>query len=211
MHQTIQQSLVGKGVGVEGKRRFAKALYEAVISSKLVASNGEIKDLIILGEQILEDQMVTAILDSIEVSTPQQVEMKVEFEVPGVPIPVVGYIDIIDDFGHPYDIKTSKWDWTDERAVEEDQPDFYLTALSILGDTRHQDKFSHVIITKNGAAPAAYIITTERKDYQEKVFKMVQTMWRGVQNELWNERVVIEACATCRIRSECYRKNNTGV
>lgn len=206
MHQTIQQSLLGKGVGVEGAGKFHSAMQAAVVSSKLMASPADVKNLTTLGRQILADPMVAAILDSIKVSSADQVERRVEFYVPNVDIPIIGYIDIMDDDGHPYDIKTSKWDWTDERAEAEDQPDFYLTALDLLNDTRHGGKFSHIIITKNGDAPSAYILDSTRVNYTNKVFNMVQTMWRGMGNHMWTEKIVREACATCKVRFECYHK-----
>jgi putative RecB family exonuclease len=55
------------------------------------------------------------------------IETKVEFEVPGVPIPIIGYIDLIEEDGTPGDFKTSARPWSQRRADKEFQPEFYLS------------------------------------------------------------------------------------
>jgi hypothetical protein len=48
----------------------------------------------------------------------EKIERKVELRVPGVPIPVIGYIDIILADGTPADFKTSAKSWTEQKATD---------------------------------------------------------------------------------------------
>jgi len=204
IHRTVQQALLLGGLDNENTAHFAEWLRSAATESKIRILKPEFDELVKTGMGILQSEMIQYLVNTIKVSTMEQIEVKVEFEVPGVPLPIIGYIDIIDDDGHPYDIKTSKWDWEEGRADEEVQPDFYLTALDLVGDHRHGGKFTHLILTKTPGAPAGYTITTEREDYQSKVFEMVQRMWKGVEDHEWEQEVVRDACAYCRLKSPCY-------
>lgn len=204
MHRTIQQGLLKGGINNGDADLFGEWLKSAANEAGIRMFMKEFDELKRTGENIILDPTIQHVVNSIKVSSPEQIEMKIEFEVPGVPLPVLGYIDIIDDEGHPYDIKTSKYDWDEGRADAEIQPDFYLTALDILGDHRHKGSFSHLIIVKNADAPSAYMMDTQREDYRERVFTYVQEMWRGVESEEWQEKVVREACVNCKLKVPCY-------
>lgn len=77
-----------------------------------------------------------------------QVERKIELQVPNVPIPIIGYIDMIDANGIPHDFKTSARSWNSDKAQSEIQPLFYLAALLQAGEAKHQFRFKYVVFVK---------------------------------------------------------------
>jgi hypothetical protein len=77
-----------------------------------------------------------------------KVERKVELKVPGVPVPIIGYIDIITDDGIPGDFKTSKTSWNQDKANAETQPLFYLAAMNQAGMETPNWMFRHYVFTK---------------------------------------------------------------
>jgi len=204
MHRTVQQGLLNGGIDDNVAGLFGEWLKAAAAESNIRIFKSEFEMLTRTGENMLLDPIAQQIMNSIKSSTPEQVEIKIEFQVPGVPFPVLGYIDLIDDDGRPYDIKTSRYDWEDGKAELEVQPDFYLTALDIAGDTRHQGNFTHLIMVKNEHAPSVYTMDTTRTGYRERVFEMVQKMWAGVQAEEWKAETVRPACSNCRMKAPCY-------
>ena len=203
IHQSIQRALLEGGVDDAVVDRFEDLLKTTAVSQGIQMGPASLYEQVNLGKSILGDHYIRQLLNNIKVSTEAQIERRVEFFVPGVDLPVIGYIDIIDDSGHPYDIKTSKYDWDEGRSEEEVQPDFYLTALDELGDTSHNGSFSHLILVKNQSAPTAYLMTTHREGYKKRVFDMVQQMWEGVKMQLWEPRIEHSGCRGCRVAAIC--------
>jgi len=136
------------------------------------------------GKTILSDPMVQFIIEGIEAT---EVEKYIEFLVPGVPVPIIGYIDIVCTDGVPMDIKTSWNDWGHTRAEDETQPDFYLYAMDVLniGERQHRGRFRHLIVVKRTDAPRAYVLETVRQNYVSTVDRLVQSMWAGIQRQDW--------------------------
>lgn len=86
------------------------------------------------GLRMLQHPEISSVLQAIEALPLDNggvaIEQKVELRVPGVPVPVVGYIDLIEKDGLPADFKTSARSWSAARAQGEIQPVFYLAALN---------------------------------------------------------------------------------
>ena len=204
MHKTIQGALLLNGDILTAGRKFETNLVQACLKDSIRLGTNDKANLLKLGQDLLNEPIIQQMIGEIKVSGPEQVEKKVEFLVPGVDLPVIGYIDIIDNNGHPYDIKTSAWDWDEARADAEIQPDFYLTALDLEGDHRHAGDFSHLILVKKPDNPTAYMMDTHRVGYQERVFALVQKTWDGIQSEAWESKVVRSACANCKLKGPCY-------
>ena len=79
---------------------------------------------------------------------PKNVERKVTLHLPGVDVPIIGFIDIITEDGIPGDFKTSGKSWSNSRAVNELQPLFYLAALNQAGVRVPDWRFRHYIFVK---------------------------------------------------------------
>ncbi len=107
------------------------------------------------------------------------IEHRVELRVPGVPIPVIGYIDAIDENGTPMDFKTSSKSWSGDKASLEVQPLFYLAALNQAG-IHHQYRFRHVILVKT-KTPAVQVFGTQFLPGQLFwLMQMIVHVWRAI-------------------------------
>ena len=103
------------------------------------------------GRRILTHKDVLALVDGIRPKVDDTglfMERKIALNVPGVPVPIIGYIDIMTADGVPGDFKTASMAWTDQKAKGELQPVFYLAALNQLGITVPRLAFRHYVITK---------------------------------------------------------------
>ena len=85
------------------------------------------------GLRIVTNKDVLALVDGIRPKVGDIglfMERKITSNVPGVPVPIIGYIDIMTADGVPGDFKTASMAWSDQKAKEELQPVFYLTIIS---------------------------------------------------------------------------------
>ncbi|MFO7742773.1 MAG: PD-(D/E)XK nuclease family protein, partial [Anaerolineae bacterium] len=102
--------------------------------------------------RMLTDDSIVAQIDALRpliIDNAPVIEKYVTITVPGVPIPIVGYIDIITDDGIPGDLKTSGRKWYGDKAEQEMQPVFYLAALNQEGyDLNPELRFRHYVYTK---------------------------------------------------------------
>lgn len=203
IHRAIQGGLVSGGIDDATAENFPATLRQAFAEAKFKSGDAAFNQLSAMGQAMLADKTTQVILNGIKVSGGENIERPVSFTVPGVPIPVIGYIDIIDDDGQLYDIKTSKYGWTDEQAIDELQPDFYLVAMDDAGDTRHAGMFNHVILIKSIDAPAGYIITTARAlNYRERVYTIVQNTWNAIEAGDFQQSDN-SPCNSCSMRNIC--------
>ena len=117
----------------------------------------------------------------------ERIETKVELQVPGVPVPVVGYIDIITEDGLPADFKTSKSAWTVDKALNETQPIFYLAALNQLGIHTHNYHFRHFVFVKTKTPQFQTIEHVHQPSQMFWLFKMIQHVWAGIEAGVFPE------------------------
>lgn len=105
------------------------------------------------------------------------IETKVELRVPGVPIPIIGYVDVITPDG-PGDFKTAARSWTADQAAKEIQPIFYIAALNQAGV--RVDSFSHFVFVKTKTPQFQKIVTPHKQSEMFWLFKMIQEAWKGI-------------------------------
>ena len=110
------------------------------------------------------------------------IEERVELRVPGVPVPVIGYIDLVEQDGVPCDFKTAARSWSASRAQSELQPVFYLAALNQSGYELNPDlRFRHYVFTK-AKSPQVQIWDTERTPSDLFwLFDLIAEVWRGIE------------------------------
>jgi RecB family exonuclease len=110
------------------------------------------------------------------------IERRVELHVPGVPVPIVGYIDVMTTDGIPGDFKTAARMWGDDKAAAEMQPLVYLAALNQAGEDTHQWRFRHYVMSK-AAKPTAKVFTTQRTpgEVLGNLFPTIAQVWAGIQ------------------------------
>lgn len=111
------------------------------------------------------------------------IERKIELRVPGVPVPVIGYIDLVTSDGVPGDFKTSAFAWTAEKAKAELQPLFYLAAMNQLGRSVPGLRFRHYVITKAKTSKVQLLETQHTWDGIFWLYELVQRVWKAIEAE----------------------------
>lgn len=137
------------------------------------------------GVRLLSHKTVTDALAGIKVGVDEQgpkIERKVELRVPGVPIPVIGYIDLILEDGTPADLKTSKASWSEAKASDSLQGLFYLAALNQAG-IKTPGKFTHIVFVKT-KEPKVQILENVHSDKELFfLFEIISRVWRSIETE----------------------------
>jgi len=135
------------------------------------------------GIKMFSDSDIVATIESLKPADPENVERFVELWVPGVPIPIVGYIDFITADGVPCDFKTASRKWAAGKAAEEMQPLFYLAALNQAGSSVMH--FRHYIFTKT-KAPALQVFDTHRTIAEIVwLFEMIREVWQAIEAQVF--------------------------
>jgi CRISPR/Cas system-associated exonuclease Cas4 (RecB family) len=189
VHTVLEDMFSGKEVDV--KRAVNMAIMKAgkvgTRMSGLLDVAATVDDI----NSVLMDPSVSSLLAGIVVD-PGGVEVKVDFAVEGVPIPVIGFVDVVQANGVPMDIKTSATDWDEDRASRETQPLFYLRGLNAA-----TDEFDFLIWVKNALMPHMYIVRNHYPDFTTRVDKMVLDAWTGMQLYM-DPKVMPPACNNAR-------------
>lgn len=110
-------------------------------------------------------------------------EREVYVNVPGVPVLIKGYIDLVTSDGVPGDFKTSAQSWSVEKAKAELQPLFYLAALNQMGRTVPGLRFRHYVITKTKVPKVQIIESQHTWDSIFWLYGLVQQVWRAIESE----------------------------
>jgi len=113
------------------------------------------------------------------------IESRVELRVPGVPLPIIGYIDIITADGIPGDFKTSSKSWSDSKAGDEIQTLFYLAALNQAGITVPDWAFRHYVFVKTKTPQFQVFTHTHNPSQLMWLFKMIESVWKGIEADVF--------------------------
>lgn len=115
---------------------------------------------------------------------PYYIEEFIQLQVPGVPIPIIGFIDVITDDDIPTDFKTSSKSWSATQAQEEMQPLFYLAALSQNAIRVPGNQFRHVVFVKKQkvAPPKVQIFTTQHNRAKLLwIYRVIEGVWNAIE------------------------------
>jgi putative RecB family exonuclease len=114
---------------------------------------------------------------------PLYVEEFVSLNVPGVPIPIIGFIDVITADDIPTDFKTSGKSWGEKRAADEMQPLFYLAALSQAGIRVPGSQFRHIVFVKS-KTPKVQVFTTYFNQMELLwLYRVIEGVWNAIERE----------------------------
>lgn len=204
VHRVIQYN------ALQGWRMSAKDMidvYVSVYNAALPQENIQETKNYEYAVSLFTNDAIMSALRFIVVKHEHQIERKVTFRVAGVPLPIIGYIDILQDDGVPIDIKTSSTEWTVERAEQELQPLYYLEGLK---DGRHGGKFVYVIIQKlSWGECGLQILHVQYHDWQETLYKHITSAWNVITANGWNDVTPpVSACRQCpqEIQFECAKR-----
>lgn len=131
-------------------------------------------------------------------------QRRIELRVPGVPIPVIGFLDIVTADGVPGDFKTSARAWPDGKARHDIQPRLYLAALLQAGyrPPDGQLRFRHWVWTKTKEVRIQEIETVFTAAEVMVAVELVGHAWRGISAGVFvpNPRswLCTNACAAWR-------------
>ncbi|MFA5466560.1 MAG: PD-(D/E)XK nuclease family protein [Candidatus Izemoplasmatales bacterium] len=112
------------------------------------------------------------------------IEERVELRVPGVPIPIIGFIDVILEDGTPADLKTSRAKWTEAKASDSLQSLFYLAALNQAGFEINW-KFTHFIFVKTKTPAFQAIVHSHKPSELFFLFELISRVWDGIEKEVF--------------------------
>lgn len=109
------------------------------------------------------------------------IEEWVKMRVPGVPVPIVGRVDIITSDHVPGDFKATSRRWSEEKARAELQPLFYLASLRQQGFPHKEEmRFRHYVFTTTEDA-TAQVIETQRDPHEIPfLFELIREVWEGI-------------------------------
>jgi hypothetical protein len=147
-----------------------------------------------LNSQAVRD-LLSAIRDNFDPET-CHMERRVELRVPGVPVPIIGYVDIITKDGVPGDFKTAARMWSDNKPLSESQPLVYLAALNQVGENAHGWRFRYYVFTK-AAKPTARMFETQysASDVLTTLFPTIHSVWQAIQAEAFPKVMTSWKCS----------------
>lgn len=126
------------------------------------------------------------VVDTLARIKPRAIETKVELYVPDVPVPIIGYVDLIEQDGVLADIKTSSKSWSEDRARTEMQPVFYLAARQQAGSLANLGlKFRHYVFVKTKTPKIQVFETTRSLADLFWLMDMIGDVWRGIEREVF--------------------------
>ena len=137
------------------------------------------------GIRILRDSEVQKALAGITVlrdAAGPWIERRVELHVPGVPVPVIGYIDFVGADGVPCDLKTANKPWSLDRAANDTQALVYLAALNQAGMTVPDWTFKHLILVKGRNNGRVQNLSWKHDPVDIFfLFETIRGVWQGIQ------------------------------
>jgi hypothetical protein len=141
-------------------------------------------ELIQLGEKMLTSPDITKTIQGLSVQ-PESLEMETELHIPGVPVPIIGFIDMIDLDSTPIDIKTSGKKWSQQQADTSLQPTFYLAALEQLQMVKLPAKFKYIVFTKAKNPTVQILETTRTHEDVFALYGLIGEVWQAIQKEVF--------------------------
>ncbi len=114
---------------------------------------------------------------------PYHVEDFIKLHVPGVPMPIIGYTDMITKDDIPVDFKTSGKSWSEKRATEEVQPLFYLAALSQAGIRVPGRQFRHIVFVKTKTPKVQVFTTSHHLAELLWLYRIIEGVWQAIEAE----------------------------
>jgi len=197
-HQTVQTYIAAKALHPDQVRPLAE-LWPACWAGALNKQYQKIKwdkpyDYYTkLGESMLVSDEVVFAVDAIEpliaiwttTTTTEKipvVEKRIEFQVPGVSIPVMGYVDMIDANGVAIDFKTASRKWSKGKEHLDIQADFYLLGLNQEGhDLSPDNKFRYMIFTKTKNPVCQDLPTSRTWGQLFWTMELIRETWKAIE------------------------------
>ncbi|MBI9043515.1 MAG: PD-(D/E)XK nuclease family protein [Anaerolineaceae bacterium] len=207
-HETIEDFLRFRG---DLEEIWEEKWQEKVSVSEIQFDQGSVQSLFEDGLRLLSNKEIFEGLSSIEVMKIDGnplIETKVSLNIPNVEVPIIGYIDIIEDDGIPADFKTSHSSWTTQKAANEIQPLFYLYALEQSVFELSDYTFTHHIFVKTKMPKYQKIRTTFDPRQFDWLARLIQNVWHSINQKSFFENPNTWKCSSkyCDYWSICRGK-----
>ncbi|HEY9815239.1 MAG TPA: PD-(D/E)XK nuclease family protein [Candidatus Obscuribacterales bacterium] len=150
-------------------------------------------------------RVIAAYLDSSEApkDKPRAVEVLLKEDIPGLSVPLVGAIDLVEEDYSPVDFKSaaSKPDSDNARLDHELQLVSYQLLLEAVGETPPKLDLVYLVKTK---APQVIRVSAPPADSQrkERVIRMLDTAVEGIAEGRHHPQPGMQ-CSWCQFRNEC--------
>lgn len=180
VHNTVEDYIQGKGDLVDMWIKHWKA---AIAKDNILWGTETPEEMYNEGVRILMDDKIVYNLNTIP--KPSAIELRLELQVPGVPVPVVGFIDMIGADGIPADLKTSSSSWSQGKAAAEIQPLFYLAAMNQNGLKTPGWRFRHYVIVKTKIPKFETHETSHLPGEMFFLFDVIQRVWRAIESGIY--------------------------
>lgn len=160
------------------------------------------------GVKLLMHAGATGVLLKLEPMVDDQgpfIERKIELRVPGVTIPVIGYVDLVSSDGLIHDFKTAARAWSAGQAEQESQPLFYLAALNQAGVQHTPGRFVHIVMVKTRTPQVQVINSTRHQSDMLWMFLVVAEVWKGISGGVFprNPRSCFNYGRKCEFFDRC--------
>jgi len=109
-----------------------------------------------------------------------KIERKVELSVPGVPVPIIGFIDCILEDGSPADFKTSARSWSSDKASYSLQALFYIAALNQMGE-KVTWRFQHIVFVKTKEPKVQFLNSLHTAGELFFLFNVISSVWGAIE------------------------------
>jgi hypothetical protein len=112
-------------------------------------------------------------------------QRRIGLGVPGVPVPVIGFVDAILEDGTPVDFKTARRPWRKDKPFKELQPRLYLLALREEGYPLRRSYlgkwvFSHYVWSRRPTLQVNIHTTAFTDEDLELAAETVRSAWKGI-------------------------------
>ena len=165
-----------------------------------------------LGAKMLAAPRILSVIDEIAAGYGGPncyMERRIELHIEGVPIPIIGYIDIMPNDGIPIDLKTAGRMWQAGKAQKETQPLFYIAGLSQMGQPVPGNAFRYAIFTKSPKNPYGKMFECQYAFADLFwLYDLIKGVWRGIDAEVFPMNPTGWKCSPkyCQFWGECRGK-----
>ncbi len=190
VHGTVEQMITDKHLGLETDVQAAWHTHWERASAQEIDWDGDSPEIVEAeGLRLVSTREVRQLVDKLAplvIGGVPFVEQRVELRVPGVPLPIIGYIDIVTADGVPGDFKTAARSWTQDKAESEVQPLFYLAALNqARAELPPALPFRHYVLVKTKTPQVQIIETRHTSGALFWLFGAIADVWHGIEAEVF--------------------------
>ena len=190
-HGTVEAAIENRMEGLDGDtthRQIWDAQWQLATNQEVDWSAEKPEALYNDGLRLVQSEPVQKLIGRIEPLRDDQglfMERKITLNVPGVPVPVIGYIDVVTKDGIPGDFKTSARKWSKDKVAAELQPLFYLAGMSQMGMKVPDFRFRHYVITKTKEPVVQTLSTKHSAKELFWLYDVIQRVWNGIVGEIY--------------------------